>query len=238
MMTPFAKAFRRLSRDSASPLVGWHGTKAGDFDSFDPNRIGQTDDGFYGRGFYFSPNKEDAESYGPAKQYRLHIKNPFPLPSSGHMSHDSLFDLRDRLAGLEGGPTHLKTNREVPQGYSLQSREIDNRYHNPNSPSSRPTWTVYSVEPKPELYGTEHEIYGPEEMSPLAAVVHFNDQQTASDVGRGGWASAFLRREIDRNNLHHLLKRNGYDGIVVHDPDSGNHLEYVAFDPSQIEKVK
>ena len=43
----------------------FHGTKK-PFEEFDPTKIGQKDKGFYGKGFYLSPLKEEAKMYGPA----------------------------------------------------------------------------------------------------------------------------------------------------------------------------
>ena len=61
--------------ESGEPLVVYHGTNA-DFDTFDKKKIGSaTDDGLWGRGFYFG-NKET--SYGN-KQMQVYLKmqNPF-----------------------------------------------------------------------------------------------------------------------------------------------------------------
>ena len=44
------------------PLVMYHGTNA-DFTEFDASRLGTRDAGFYGRGFYFTPDEADAEEY-------------------------------------------------------------------------------------------------------------------------------------------------------------------------------
>lgn len=47
------------------PLVVYHGTKAGTaFDEFDIERSGRTDEGWLGRGLYFTTNKYTANAYG------------------------------------------------------------------------------------------------------------------------------------------------------------------------------
>ena len=53
--------------DTDNPL--YHGSKDV-FDEFDPTKIGQKDKGFYGKGFYLTPIKKEAELYGPnVKEY-------------------------------------------------------------------------------------------------------------------------------------------------------------------------
>lgn len=48
--------------DVDNPL--YHGTHE-TFKTFDPSKIGARDKGFYGKGFYFTNNKKEAEMYGP-----------------------------------------------------------------------------------------------------------------------------------------------------------------------------
>jgi len=48
--------------DTDNPL--YHGSE-NIFKEFDPSMIGKRDEGFYGKGFYFTPNKKEAEMYGP-----------------------------------------------------------------------------------------------------------------------------------------------------------------------------
>ncbi len=48
--------------EKGEPLVVYHGTQA-DFETFDLSKFGKTDSGWFGKGFYFTPNKEQAELY-------------------------------------------------------------------------------------------------------------------------------------------------------------------------------
>ncbi len=66
--------------EQGRPLVVYHGTNA-KFDTFDKEKIGGAhDQGFYGRGFYFSRNKGEAGSYGSkVMPVYLKINNPFDL---------------------------------------------------------------------------------------------------------------------------------------------------------------
>jgi hypothetical protein len=80
--------------ENGRPLVVYHGTNA-DFDAFDPQMIGKaTDNGFYGKGFYFTRNKGEASSYGNKVL-------PFYLKSK------NMFDIRGVDGGYYGG---LKDN--------------------------------------------------------------------------------------------------------------------------------
>lgn len=80
--------------DNGEPLVVYHGTDA-NFDAFDPQMIGKaTDNGFYGKGFYFTRNKGEASSYGNKV-----------LPS--YLKSKNMFDIRGVDGGYYGG---LKDN--------------------------------------------------------------------------------------------------------------------------------
>lgn len=84
----FAKWFEgsQIVDEAGKPLVVYHGTNA-DFDAFDPQMIGKaTDNGFYGKGFYFTRNKGEASSYGNKV-----------LPS--YLKSKNMFDIR----GVDGG---------------------------------------------------------------------------------------------------------------------------------------
>lgn len=81
--------------NSKTPL--YHGTRS-DFEKFDVKKIGsQTDEGFYGRGFYFAKNKAMAEIAphgGATKVMEIYptYKNPFIIKKS-----DSVQDIAERL---------------------------------------------------------------------------------------------------------------------------------------------
>jgi hypothetical protein len=96
-------AFRRWFGDSkvvdaeGKPLVVYHGTDA-DFATFDPARMGtKTDDGMFGRGFYFSPNHGNGTKWaGTAGAYAasndggnimpvyLKMERPLIVPSADY----------------------------------------------------------------------------------------------------------------------------------------------------------
>lgn len=62
--------------EQGRPLVVYHGTDV-DFAAFDPARRGQTDTGWYGRGFYFSASQKEAARYGKhIMSVYLRLENP------------------------------------------------------------------------------------------------------------------------------------------------------------------
>ena len=80
-----AKKFDNVDDFIESQDIVYHGTNA-DFDKFDISKIGsQTDDGLYGRGFYFTPNRNMALNAPLGKQAKivreliLDTKNPLEL---------------------------------------------------------------------------------------------------------------------------------------------------------------
>jgi hypothetical protein len=202
--------------------------------------FGRHDDGFFGRGFYFSPDAEEARDYGPiVMPVYLKIERPFRIPSAGEAQHLSLLDLRDRLAHLRGMPADLLTDRKVHEGYRLTSflRDEDGMRISPDYPA-RPGQKLtrfYYVEPKPELYGTDREIYGPENTDRTWAIVLFNDDRR--DASYDEWWAPGLLKRVGRDRFDEVLADNGHDGILVYDPYDGSPIEYVVFRPEQIKSA-
>jgi hypothetical protein len=62
--------------ENGEPLIVFHSTRE-KFDVFDKEKMGATDAGFAGKGFYFSPNRVYSKGYGPVTiPVFLNIKNP------------------------------------------------------------------------------------------------------------------------------------------------------------------
>ena len=78
--------------------IVYHGTKK-DFDEFDENKIGGTDDGWYGKGFYFHSDR-DRGGYGDiVKAAKIDLKNPIVLPVED--SGQYLYDIVGQEAKLD-----------------------------------------------------------------------------------------------------------------------------------------
>lgn len=204
---------------NGKPLIVYHGTSA-KFDKFDKSWMGQTDEGYYGRGFYFTGDREYAKEFGSnVIEAYLKIENPFYIRTWSTLGSWIEIELRDDLAKLKGVPSFFKTNREVPKGYELRRQETDHH--------SQGKIVEYQVVPKPELYGTDKEIYGPEvkvtrdeavrgkndEGYSQLAIVQFNDM--LNDVDFDGGLANWVLQKLDRYNFHETLQKNGYDGIFV-----------------------
>jgi hypothetical protein len=93
--------------ENGQPLVVYHGTNQA-IDSFDPAKIGSRDAGFFGSGFYFTPNEDEALDYadsavedsgtGEAQAIPLvvSLQNPFVWD----MSDESSAATRQALAAM------------------------------------------------------------------------------------------------------------------------------------------
>jgi hypothetical protein len=78
--------------------IVYHGTKK-DFDEFDENKMGGTDDGWYGKGFYFHSDR-DRGGYGDiVKAAKIDLKKPIILPIQN--SGQYLYDIIGKEAGLD-----------------------------------------------------------------------------------------------------------------------------------------
>lgn len=72
--------FSKMIDENGEPLVVYHGSPNKGFDVFDKNKIGSTTDyGIYGKGFYFSNKKNQAELYGDTVDVFLNIRKPLIL---------------------------------------------------------------------------------------------------------------------------------------------------------------
>lgn len=86
--------FSKMIDENGEPLVVYHGSPNKGFDVFDKNKIGSTTDyGIYGKGFYFSNKKNQAEIYGDTVNVFLNIRKPLIL--TDYHSPDQIADELD-----------------------------------------------------------------------------------------------------------------------------------------------
>lgn len=224
-------------------LTVYHGTNS-KFDKFDASYMGQTDEGYYGRGFYFTIDKDYASEYGSRViEANLDVKNPFYLRTWSTLGSYEEIYLREDLSKLKGVPSYFKPNKEIPEGFELTVRDTNH---------SGDEVVEIVVAPKKELWGTDDEVYGPSiylrkedaakkdmlEGYKELAVVQFNDMR--ADVEFDGGLANWVLQKLDRWNFHELLQKNGYDGIFVVGKDGDKTpidevSEIVVWDPSQIQ---
>ena len=212
---------------NGEPVVVYHGSKNWGILAFDKAYIGETDEGYYGIGFYFTDDLDYAKEYGEnIVSCYLRCLNPFRIISVNNDADEKWFDLRDQLADLKGMDLpYLKTIRTLPEGFYVKKEYDDNyRGHGP--------YTWYAVYPPEKYYGTDNEVYGTETYSELAAIVAYNDMK--NDVNYDlGWTPA-LTRKIGRQKFTDLIKDNGYDCILADD----GFGEICVFEPTQIKSIK
>ena len=124
MISPDDRAanFRRWFGDSkvvdeaGNPLTVYHGTKSrGGFDAFDPEKIGTaTDEGFLGRGFYFTTSEPTADAIGGiTKGQKTQLSPAWAGSTYGE--------------GGSSGAFHVSAKNPVvikPEGWSWDKRHI------------------------------------------------------------------------------------------------------------------
>ncbi len=78
--------------EQGRPLVVYHGTNA-EFDTFDITKFGRTDSGLLGVGFYFSPVKFEAGTYGGnIMPVYLKMKNPLYVSNIDKKTYDLILE--------------------------------------------------------------------------------------------------------------------------------------------------
>lgn len=123
----FQGVHESLQNESGAPLDLYHGTtQSKEFEAFDNAKLGARDAGFYGRGHYLTPLRDNAEGYAdPDEMGRgavigpLHaaLKNPYVWDvSSETKSHSTLRDLQSM--GI------MREKNELNPWDNLQSHHI------------------------------------------------------------------------------------------------------------------
>lgn len=100
-------------KEKGIEIIAYHGTE-NNFEKFDESYIGTSSGnlGFFGKGFYFTKDKNIASCYGTIKTVKLKLSKPFFI--QGKISEETaemLNQITDTLAFYEG-----LTEREVYNG--------------------------------------------------------------------------------------------------------------------------
>jgi len=77
----FIPIVSKVVDENEEPLIVWHGGSVEN--TFNKNKIGLNDDGWYGYGFYFTEDKSFASEWGELKPYFILINNPFNIVQKG-----------------------------------------------------------------------------------------------------------------------------------------------------------
>lgn len=116
-------ASKVIDNETGEPLVLYHGTEKS-FDAFDTRKIGSSNDpGFYGNGFYFTPDKSKASGYGEnVLACFLNMRNPFIVKNEEMSSASIMF-------GREPGDPMESYAGDDYESYAGQIREADGVIH-------------------------------------------------------------------------------------------------------------
>ena len=91
--------------ENGEPLVVYHGSKNGNFNTFDYNYLKKTDSGFF-----FTSDKEYAKQFGDIREFFLNIKNPNITNIPLNIDNVETLLTVDYIRGTDGIQGHDDTN--------------------------------------------------------------------------------------------------------------------------------
>ena len=91
--------------DNDEPLVVWHGGSIKN--TFDKDKIGVNDNGWYGYGFYFTEDKSFASEWGELKPYFILINNSFDIVKKGISIINPFYN-----------DSKIETDNKIKEGYN------------------------------------------------------------------------------------------------------------------------
>lgn len=224
--------------DKGRPLVVYHGTDA-KFEEFSKDEIGsKTDQGFYGRGFYFANYKSMASAYGEnVMAVYLKIDNPLNIDKeTGNKLAMSLTD-----SAFEDGALLLK---KLGVLHPYEESRVD-AYENIKNDFLKNVKVSYNgyynaeyTAPDGNTYSARSSYYNNTEQDAKNALFKKYLSKIEIDGIQGdkvldGFSVAdYMRSEaINALRFTEALKAQGYDGVFVGD-------ELVAFESNQIKSTE
>lgn len=189
-------------------MTVYHGTN-NDFNIFDKQYVSKNtkNAGFYGDGFYFTPDKESARQYGKSsKEVYLDIKNPFS------------FSELSKYNGEDYYSDYVKIKNLV---------ELNSEWGNiPVKFNDKNTWGDIYEDVKAMLDGNKTD----EEIDNLMYDKYGEISEKINDR-----LYNYSKRN-NYKTLSQVLEENGYDGIINRETPE-NSTEIVAFNSNQIKNV-
>lgn len=189
-------------------MTVYHGTN-NDFNIFDKQYVSKNtkNAGFYGDGFYFTPDKESARQYGKSsKEVYLDIKNPFSFSELSKYNGEDYYSDYVQIKNLV---------------------ELNSEWGNiPVKFNDKNTWGDIYEDVKAMLDGNKTD----EEIDNLMYDKYGEISEKINDR-----LYNYSKRN-NYKTLSQVLEENGYDGIINRETPE-NSTEIVAFNSNQIKNV-
>ena len=189
-------------------MTVYHGTN-NDFNIFDKQYVSKNtkNAGFYGDGFYFTPDKESARQYGKSsKEVYLDIKNPFSFSELSKYNGEDYYSNYVQIKNLV---------------------ELNSEWGNiPVKFNDKKTWGDIYEDVKAMLDGNKTD----EEIDNLMYDKYGEISEKINDR-----LYNYSKRN-NYKTLSQVLEENGYDGIINRETPE-NSTEIVAFNSNQIKNV-
>lgn len=189
-------------------MTVYHGTN-NDFNIFDKQYVSKNtkNAGFYGDGFYFTPDKESARQYGKSsKEVYLDIKNPFSFSELSKYNGEDYYSDYVQIKNLV---------------------ELNSEWGNiPVKFNDKNTWGDIYEDVKAMLDGNKTD----EEIDNLMYDKYGEISEKINDK-----LYNYSKRN-NYKTLSQVLEENGYDGIINRETPE-NSTEIVAFNSNQIKNV-
>ena len=196
------------------------------FDTFDKNKIGQRDSGWYGKGFYFgSAKQKDYTLYGK-NIYKCYLKmeNPYYYPISLYdtFGYCKLYD--DLGITTSNESEFIKSYDNLVKTFnnsvSIEKKEEQVKYN-----GNVYTGTKFILSALNKTFETDPMAQMDEE---TAKIQFFNDLFAKYNDNLDNIKRALYKRS---DKFSEAIRKQGYDGIIKDD-------EYIVFEPNQIKSIK
>src|ERR1035437_2558913 len=218
--------------------VLYHGTNA-DFDDFDSDLITSNTEGAWnGAGFYFTDSKQEASWYGNnIIQAQITLHNPLDLTKikDTSINGSGIVKLFANTKGL--GDIKFQGKTYVELNNILNKLEFSFDYKNISYSEGTKDWfqhvwynngnNEYVLRNK-----TKHEIDSKEHLK--NQIIHTILSEKYNVIG----LPIRISEAINPFSFSHVLKQNGYDGVIAENSNFAVGFEYVVFDKKNIKILK
>ena len=246
----------KIVDDEGNPIAVYHGTSA-IFDEFKLSEFGKTDQGWYGKGFYFTESEEEAKGYSRVQRMNektLHDKvdNTIKLNENWLKTDHRSFSSKK--------PETLREKVEYAQ--HLENRRLD-ELKKTSSHEGYTEWENYSKSRMSSYSNSLNILEGKIKKEDFIKKVYLNIKNPLYIDGTGDQNSKEYNKKVIKQlgdkelaefseketsgifekfgaeKFTNLLKSKGYDGVIVFADGlyKRKFHEVVAFDSNQIKHV-